>query len=247
MYDARRQGRPVSTQFLGVNAPSNARPPLGRMAPGRVKYWDGQFDDARLALALARTAAAGRPAGQLLPRQEAGGMKVGVTGFECEDAEPAAPDHCAGPLRGECHWRVGGWAAPNGWRPSASPSNPWLPPARRAHRGGIGNFAIRPRADGAKTADGRVPFCRALQAKSFGTTDSPRQDVVREPLPFKGRSSLHPERICTLSIARAQAGRHSQIWVDCVPWSNRRMKMAVTPRASAANTPCWPAAVAWSP
>ena len=44
----------------------------------------------------------------------------------------------------------------------------------------------------------------------LGTTDSPRQDVVREPLPIQGRSSLHPERICTLSIARAKAGRHSQ-------------------------------------
>ena len=42
------------------------------MASGGVKYWDGQFDDARLALALARTGSPGRSAGQLLPRQEAG-------------------------------------------------------------------------------------------------------------------------------------------------------------------------------
>src|SRR5574344_1104100 len=55
---------------------------------GGVKYWDGQFDDARLALALARTAAARGallvnycPAKELLHE---GGKVVGAV---CEDAE----------------------------------------------------------------------------------------------------------------------------------------------------------------
>ena len=48
-----------STQWLGTIAVQNRLPgaqPQG--LKGGVQYWDGQFDDARLALALARTAAA---------------------------------------------------------------------------------------------------------------------------------------------------------------------------------------------
>ena len=55
------QARPAwgPPNFLGRERTSSACPPPGRMASrAGVKYWDGQFDDARLALALARTAAA---------------------------------------------------------------------------------------------------------------------------------------------------------------------------------------------
>jgi glycerol-3-phosphate dehydrogenase len=55
-----RQGRPGATQFLGRERTLQCLP-TARQDGSRVgvKYWDGQFDDARLALALARTAAAG--------------------------------------------------------------------------------------------------------------------------------------------------------------------------------------------
>jgi glycerol-3-phosphate dehydrogenase len=70
---AGRQGRPGRTEFLSreetLRLLPNARP---RGLKGGVKYWDGQFDDARLALALARTAAtARRAAGELLRRDRA--------------------------------------------------------------------------------------------------------------------------------------------------------------------------------
>src|ERR1035437_7872166 len=47
-----------NTRFLGPQATAKALPTV-RMAglKGGVQYWDGQFNDARLALALARTAA----------------------------------------------------------------------------------------------------------------------------------------------------------------------------------------------
>jgi glycerol-3-phosphate dehydrogenase len=51
-----RQGR---TEFLGADAAAQVAPGLqARGLAGAVRYWDGQFDDARLALALARTAIA---------------------------------------------------------------------------------------------------------------------------------------------------------------------------------------------
>jgi glycerol-3-phosphate dehydrogenase len=65
---------------------------------GGVEYWDGQFDDARLALALARTAAA---QGALVVNYCAvtgllheGGKVVGV---RCEDREGGAANSRCGP------------------------------------------------------------------------------------------------------------------------------------------------------
>jgi glycerol-3-phosphate dehydrogenase len=54
---------------------------------GGVKYWDGQFNDARLALALARTAATrGALTGELLPRRRFAVRRQGkVSGVMCED------------------------------------------------------------------------------------------------------------------------------------------------------------------
>src|SRR3546814_1300218 len=48
-----------STEFLNLRQAQSCIPGVRAQGlKGGVKYWDGQFDDARLALALARTAAA---------------------------------------------------------------------------------------------------------------------------------------------------------------------------------------------
>lgn len=58
---------------------------------GGVKYWDGQFDDARLALALARTAAAqGALVMNYCPVDELIHTKGHVSGVRCHDAESGA-------------------------------------------------------------------------------------------------------------------------------------------------------------
>ena len=49
---------------------------------GGVLYHDGQFDDARLAISLARTANSNEPLGQLLPSHEFGQGR-GPCGWRC--------------------------------------------------------------------------------------------------------------------------------------------------------------------
>lgn len=59
MYDALAGKAGLgATEFLGVERTLKCLPTVRPQGlKGGVKYWDGQFDDARLALALARTAA----------------------------------------------------------------------------------------------------------------------------------------------------------------------------------------------
>ena len=59
LYDLLARRRSLGrTHFHGVEATQTALPNLNTQSlKGSIQYWDGQFDDARLALALARTAA----------------------------------------------------------------------------------------------------------------------------------------------------------------------------------------------
>src|SRR3546814_7674789 len=78
-----------STEFLNLRQAQSCIPGVRAQGlKGGVKYWDGQFDDARLALALARTAAAQGallinycPVTQLIHEQGR------VAGLQCRDAE----------------------------------------------------------------------------------------------------------------------------------------------------------------
>ncbi|MCJ7461871.1 FAD-dependent oxidoreductase, partial [Streptococcus suis] len=60
MYDALAGKAGLgATEFLSRSSTVKCLPTVRQQGlKGGVKYWDGQFDDARLALALARTAAA---------------------------------------------------------------------------------------------------------------------------------------------------------------------------------------------
>ncbi|MFT3779278.1 MAG: glycerol-3-phosphate dehydrogenase/oxidase [Ottowia sp.] len=154
---------------------------------GGVKYWDGQFDDARLALALARTAAregallinhcavtevlheAGRVAGLVARDAESGrefriqaGCVVNATGvwvdaLRRQDAEAA------------------GASAP----PLVAPSQGVHVVVDQSFSPG-GHALLVP-----STADGRVLFAVPWLGKLIlGTTDTPRPDVPLEPEPF---------------------------------------------------------------
>ena len=62
-----------------------------------------------------------------------------------------------------------------------------------------------------KTADGRVLFAVPWLGKVIlGTTDSPRQDVVREPLPFKEEVAFILNESARYLSRAPKAGRHSQ-------------------------------------
>ena len=88
---------------------------------GGVRYWDGQFDDARLALLLARTAAA---RGALLLNhcavtslvREGGDAGKQVRGLVVRDEESGAETAAARALRRQRHRRLGGCGARHGPR-----------------------------------------------------------------------------------------------------------------------------------
>jgi glycerol-3-phosphate dehydrogenase len=159
---------------------------------GGVKYWDGQFNDARLALALARTAAAH---GALLVnycRAEELLYEGGkITGLRCIDSISGAPfDISAG-----CVVNAAGvWVDELRVKDGAvndvggkGTTRPMLAPSQGVHLVVDREFLD---ADVGlmvpKTADGRVLFAVPWLGKVIlGTTDTPRTDLAREPLPFK--------------------------------------------------------------
>lgn len=190
MYDALAGSRGLgSTEFLSSARTRELLPnvqPAGLSAG--VKYWDGQFDDARLALALARTAAARGaivlnhcPATALLREN---GKVVGV---QARDAATGA-DFA---VRAACVVNATGvWVdeVRHMDRDADTPAKPGIvAPSQGVHL--VVDRAFLPGTHALlvpKTADGRVLFAVPWLGKTIlGTTDTPRDDVVREPAPFR--------------------------------------------------------------
>jgi glycerol-3-phosphate dehydrogenase len=194
MYDALAGKAGLGkTEFLGRAQTLAALPTaLAQGLKGGVKYWDGQFNDARLALALARTAAA---RGALLVNYcravdlvYEGGK---VSGLTCEDTQTGQQyriqSRCvvnaAGVWVDELRQKDGLANGGDGRRPT----KPMVAPSQgvhivvdRAFLGGDVALMVP------KTADGRVLFAVPWLGKVIlGTTDTPRNDLAREPLPFK--------------------------------------------------------------
>ena len=157
---------------------------------GGVRYWDGQFDDARLALLLARTAAArgalvlNHCAAESLLRE--GGRVQGVR-VRCRETGSAAL------LRARCVVNATGvWVdAVRDMDHDAAAASPPKRSALVAPSQGVHLVVDRAFMPGAhallvpKTADGRVLFAVPWLGKTIlGTTDTPRQDLPREPQPF---------------------------------------------------------------
>lgn len=159
---------------------------------GGVKYWDGQFNDARLALALARTAAL--HGALLINYCKAGDLiyKDGkVSGLLCHDVltgqqyriEAGCVVNAAGVWVDELRQKDGA----NGADAQRQPTPAMVAPSQGVHLvverefldANVGLMVP-------KTADGRVLFAVPWLGKVIlGTTDTPRSDLDREPLPFK--------------------------------------------------------------
>ncbi len=154
---------------------------------GGVKYWDGQFDDARLAVALARTAAA-RGALVLNRAPVVALLREGgkVQGLRVRDAESGETFD----LRAACVINATGiWVdqVRDMDRDEGAPMRaPIVAPSQGVHlvvdrRFLPGQHAILV----PKTEDGRVLFCVPWLGKVIlGTTDTPRQRVEAEPRPL---------------------------------------------------------------
>ncbi|MGV3494614.1 MAG: FAD-dependent oxidoreductase [Ramlibacter sp.] len=190
MYDALAGAAGLgATQFLSRSQTLACLPtarPEG--LKGGVKYWDGQFDDARLALALARTAAL---QGALLVNYcgvtgllHEGGKLAGLT---CRDAETGRDFT----VRATCVVNATGvWvdelrrqdaqAAGRGVQPMVAPSQGVHAVVDREFLPGTHALMVP------KTSDGRVLFGVPWMGKLIlGTTDSPRGDLPLEPRPFR--------------------------------------------------------------
>lgn len=185
MYDALAGKAGLGkTEFLNRSETLHALPaaqPQG--LKGSVKYWDGQFDDARLALALARSAA--KRGALLLNYCRASELLYEggkIAGLRCEDTQTG--QHYA--IHSRCVVNATGvWV--DALRQQDGPVQPIVAPSQGVHlvvgREFLGgNIALMV----PKTADGRVLFAVPWLGKVIlGTTDTPRHDLAREPLPFK--------------------------------------------------------------
>ena len=177
------------TQLLNTAQTISAIPNVIRhKLRGGVKYWDGQFDDARLAIAIARTAA---QHGALLINYFAATKLTytqgKVTGLVCTNGETGA-EHT---IRARCVVNAAGvWVdqfrqqdgAVNGRQvePMVAPSQGVHMVVDREFLGGDQALMVP------KTADGRVLFAVPWLGKVIlGTTDTPRNDLVREPRAFE--------------------------------------------------------------
>ena len=167
---------------------------------GGVRYWDGQFDDARLALLLARTAAA--RGALVLNHVEATGLlresaaaatsaiaapdEAKVRGVHVRDTETGV----TALLRARCVVNAAGvWvdAVRSMDRAEGAPAlPPMVAPSQGVHL--VVDRAFLPGSHALlvpKTADGRVLFAVPWLGKTIlGTTDTPRGDLALEPTPF---------------------------------------------------------------
>jgi glycerol-3-phosphate dehydrogenase len=154
---------------------------------GGVKYWDGQFDDARLAVLLARTAATrgalvlNHVAAVALHRS--GGKVCGLDVRDTESGETFG-------VAARCVVNATGvWvdAVRDMDREEGTPHRtPMVAPSQGVHL--VVDRAFLPGQHALmvpKTEDGRVLFAVPWLGKTvLGTTDTPREDIVREPAPF---------------------------------------------------------------
>jgi len=177
-----RQGR---TEFLGAAAAVRLAPGLQvRGLAGAVRYWDGQFDDARLALALARTAIA---LGACVLNHCAA---VGLTHEGGRIAGVVVEDRASGQrlaLRTRCVVNATGVWVDAVRRMDRAPRGDLVAPSQGVHvvvdRDFLpgGHAILVP-----KTRDGRVLFAVPWLGKTIlGTTDTPRHDLPLEPEPFR--------------------------------------------------------------
>jgi glycerol-3-phosphate dehydrogenase len=190
MYDALAGKAGLGpTEFLNRKETLACLPTLqAQSLKGGVKYWDGQFDDARLALALARSAAR---QGALLVNYCAATSLIHengkLVGLHVQDQETRNFME----LKARCVVNAAGvWVDQlriQDGQALGRKTEAMVAPSQGVHI--VVDRSFLP-TDHAmlipKTADGRVLFAVPWLGKIImGTTDTPRHDLAREPLPFR--------------------------------------------------------------
>jgi glycerol-3-phosphate dehydrogenase len=218
MYDALAGKAGLgATEFLNAKQTMHCLPSLQKTGlKGGVKYWDGQFDDARLALAIARSAA---KEGALLMNYCKATKLIYETGklvgLKCQDQETDKKYNIAA----SCVINATGVWVDDIRRQDGEAVKDIVAPSQGVHV--VVDREFMP-TDHAmlipKTADGRVLFAVPWLGKTIlGTTDTPREDLAREPEPFKEELEfILNESANYLSKAPTRADVKS-IWVGLRP------------------------------
>ena len=187
---------------------------------GGVRYWDGQFDDARLALLLARTALA-RGALLLNHCATTGLLHEGgkVRGLEVVDAETGtvARVHAGCVVNATGVWVD---AVRDMDRELGAPAKlPMVAPSQGVHL--VVDRAFLPGTHALlvpKTADGRVLFAVPWLGKTIlGTTDTPRHDLQREPAPFPEEVAFILGESARYLVRAPQRSDVRSVWVGLRP------------------------------
>jgi len=187
---------------------------------GGVMYWDGQFDDARFALALAKTAEA---AGALVINYCAATAlqhhEGKVTGLRCQDRETgleyAVSARCV--INATGVW-VDGFRQADG-EATGRPASAMVAPSQGVHVVVDASFLpTRHALMVPKTADGRVLFAVPWLGKLvLGTTDTPRGDVVREPQPMAHEIEFILNESARYLTRAPQRSDVKSVWVGLRP------------------------------
>lgn len=187
---------------------------------GGVKYWDGQFNDARLALALARTAASRGallvnycPAVSLIHEQGK------IAGLICTDSETGKQYE----LRARCVINAAGvWVDEFRQKDGEAigrPVRPMVAPSQGVHIVVDREFLPGEHALMVpKTEDGRVLFGVPWLGKVIlGTTDTPRDDLSREPRPFKAELDFILSESARYLVRPPKRSHIKSVWVGLRP------------------------------
>jgi glycerol-3-phosphate dehydrogenase len=173
------------TRFLGRDAAIAEVPGVRAQGlAGAVAYWDGIFDDARLALTLARTAIAQGACILNHCRVETLSRSGGrIDGLEFLDAGTGIRHR----LRARCVINATGVWVDEVRRMDRPSGRDIVAPSQGVHLVVDRSFQPSDRAILVPaTADGRVLFVVPWMGRTIlGTTDTPREDLAIEPLPFE--------------------------------------------------------------
>ncbi|MGB7182152.1 MAG: glycerol-3-phosphate dehydrogenase/oxidase [Burkholderiaceae bacterium] len=183
---------------------------------GAVEYWDGQFDDAGLAIALARTASA---LGACVVNHCA------VTGLLHEKQKVAGAvvtDRISGgqhEVRAKCVINATGVWVDSIRRMDRSEASEMVAPSQGVHLVVDSSFLPGKHAMLVpKTADGRVLFAVPWLGKVIlGTTDTPRDDITREPNAFPEEIRFILDEAGNYLARKPSASDVRSVWVGLRP------------------------------
>ena len=209
------------TEFLSAASVKARMPGLKAQGLlGGVQYWDGQFDDARYAVNLARTAT---QAGALVVNYcgvtQLLHTKGRVSGLLAQDRESGQSFQ----VNAACVINATGVWVDQVRQLDAQPSGSTLQ-AIVAPSQGVHLVVGREFLPGdhallvPKTADGRVLFAVPWLGKVIlGTTDTPRSDMPREPAPFDEEVAFILKESARYLARAPKRSDVSSVWVGLRP------------------------------